>query len=146
MLTISKLNEKNIEDFQLCLKNHGIEKVEVESVILQHQNYFLLKDGDDIIGYAFFNEKDDEVILKEIQIFEGKEEKLLMIDLLLKSVINAAEIRGQYWLVINKALLKDDGDWLKNMGFEEKEKDMFYMDVKKYFTRKCDGCDNKCSH
>ncbi|MCG8485511.1 MAG: hypothetical protein MJA31_19550 [Clostridia bacterium] len=145
MLTVSKLNEKNLQAFQSCLSKNGIP--EVKDIIYNHQNYFVLKDKDEIIGYTYFKNQEKDISIKEIEIFNSKEEKILMIDLLIKSVINAADMRGMDSVVIDESLLKNNVDWLQNMGFEQKdERGKFYMDVKKFFARQCNGCNKDCTH
>ncbi len=145
MLTVSKLNEKNLQAFQSCLSKNGIP--EVKDIIYNHQNYFVLKDKDEIIGYTYFKNQEKDISIKEIEIFNSKEEKILMIDLLIKSVINAADMRGMNRVVIDESLLKNNVDWLENMGFEQKdERGKFYMDVKKFFIRQCTGCNKECTH
>lgn len=143
MLTVSKINEKNLEDFQACLRKRG--KAEIEDVLYQHQYYFLLKHNDDIIGYIHFKDEEEDVTIKEIEMFNSRDDEILMIDLLIKSVINAADMRGKNRIVIDETLVKNNVDWIKNMGFKQDEQ-KFHIDVKKFFSKQCTGCDKGCSH
>lgn len=144
MLTISKLVENDQQDLELYINKNNL--VVNQSVLNHMDNFFLLKDNKDIIGYTYFDVLDKQIEIQGIHtICNDSEEKTLMIDLLLKSVINSADIRGKYQVEIKVDLIKDNIQWLKNMGFEQEE-DKLHIDVKKYFNGQCSGCNKACNH
>lgn len=135
MIAILKLT---IEDLDYIVeKSMGMAvEVDFEELKKYYENSFVLKKEENILGFGYYIEENLNGVLKDVIVFaEDEIERVQYEDMLIRSMLNAAERKGLKEMLIKST---NNKKLFENIGFESKGNEM-KLDLSKFFSMKC-GC------
>jgi len=135
MIAIMKLT---IEDLDYIVEKRKVMAFEIdfEELKQNYTNSFVLKNNDVILGFGYYAEEKLNGVLKDIIVFSDEEKESLQYkDMLIRSILNAAERKGLHEMIVRSMT---DKELFENIGFEGNEKEL-KLDLTNFFSMKC-GC------